>query len=327
MPARHLQQRLPDLDLERRADQVQPRLAAPPKAARRPRPPAAPAPRRTPPSASARAGRPSPPRARSRRRRRGRRARGRCPWPAPGRRACRTSPRRSSSPSPPRAYSPGLIASQRRKRSCSRPDPDSPAGIGGVEHAVPLGEQPLGVVERQVLLVALRADADPLAEHALEMRRAQADARRDLLERRLLAARARRCGRWRGRSPRSGRARSRAWRPRRILACPESSRTARAPHHPNPADTRLRRRARAMPSGAPCPAQLDYATISEIFRRFHAAEPEPKGELAHTQRLHAARRRRALGAGDRQGRQPRDRGALPRRRHARRRCSRSARRG
>ena len=28
--------------------------------------------------------------------------------------------------------------------------------------------------------------------------------------------------------------------------------------------------------------QLDYATISEIFRRFHAAEPEPKGELAHT---------------------------------------------
>ena len=29
------------------------------------------------------------------------------------------------------------------------------------------------------------------------------------------------------------------------------------------------------------PAQLDYATILEIFRRFHAAEPEPKGELAH----------------------------------------------
>jgi endonuclease-3 len=29
-------------------------------------------------------------------------------------------------------------------------------------------------------------------------------------------------------------------------------------------------------------AQLDYATISEIFRRFHAAEPEPKGELDHT---------------------------------------------
>ncbi|WP_111429877.1 endonuclease III [Rhodobacteraceae bacterium DSL-40] len=30
------------------------------------------------------------------------------------------------------------------------------------------------------------------------------------------------------------------------------------------------------------PDQLDYATISEIFRRFHAAEPEPKGELIHT---------------------------------------------
>ena len=28
--------------------------------------------------------------------------------------------------------------------------------------------------------------------------------------------------------------------------------------------------------------QLDYHTISEIFRRFHAAEPEPKGELEHT---------------------------------------------
>ena len=29
-------------------------------------------------------------------------------------------------------------------------------------------------------------------------------------------------------------------------------------------------------------AQLDYTEISEIFRRLHAAEPEPKGELAHT---------------------------------------------
>ena len=29
------------------------------------------------------------------------------------------------------------------------------------------------------------------------------------------------------------------------------------------------------------PEQLDYASISEIFRRFHAAEPEPKGELEH----------------------------------------------
>jgi endonuclease-3 len=29
-------------------------------------------------------------------------------------------------------------------------------------------------------------------------------------------------------------------------------------------------------------AQLDYPTIHEIFRRFHAAVPEPKGELAHS---------------------------------------------
>ena len=28
--------------------------------------------------------------------------------------------------------------------------------------------------------------------------------------------------------------------------------------------------------------QLDYATISEIFRRFHLVQPEPKGELNHT---------------------------------------------
>jgi endonuclease III len=27
--------------------------------------------------------------------------------------------------------------------------------------------------------------------------------------------------------------------------------------------------------------QLDYHTISEVFRRFHLAEPEPKGELEH----------------------------------------------
>jgi endonuclease III len=30
------------------------------------------------------------------------------------------------------------------------------------------------------------------------------------------------------------------------------------------------------------PGQLPYATIDEIFRRFRAAEPEPVGELAHT---------------------------------------------
>lgn len=30
------------------------------------------------------------------------------------------------------------------------------------------------------------------------------------------------------------------------------------------------------------PAQLDYRTNREIFERFHAAEPEPRGELDHT---------------------------------------------
>jgi endonuclease III len=30
------------------------------------------------------------------------------------------------------------------------------------------------------------------------------------------------------------------------------------------------------------PEPLDYATQTEIFRRFHAAVPEPRGELAHT---------------------------------------------
>ena len=29
------------------------------------------------------------------------------------------------------------------------------------------------------------------------------------------------------------------------------------------------------------PEQLDYASISEIFRRFHAADPAPVGELVH----------------------------------------------
>ena len=29
-------------------------------------------------------------------------------------------------------------------------------------------------------------------------------------------------------------------------------------------------------------APLDYSTVGEIFRRFEAAEPEPRGELAHT---------------------------------------------
>ena len=63
------------------------------------------------------------------------------------------------------------------------------AGLeGGVEHGETLVEQALGVVQGQVLEVALGADPDPLAEHPLEMGRAEADRRGDLLERGLLAA-------------------------------------------------------------------------------------------------------------------------------------------
>ena len=74
-------------------------------------------------------------------------------------------------------------------------------------------------------------------------------------------------------------------------------------------------------------AQLDYGTISEIFRRFRAAEPEPKGELVHTNAytLLVAVALSAQATDPR--REPGDRGAVPRRRHARRRCWRSARRG
>ena len=75
------------------------------------------------------------------------------------------------------------------------------------------------------------------------------------------------------------------------------------------------------------PEQLDYATIAEIFRRFHAAEPEPRGELAHTS-AYTLLVAVALSA------QATDRGVnratealFKRRRHAARRCSPSARRG
>ncbi len=30
------------------------------------------------------------------------------------------------------------------------------------------------------------------------------------------------------------------------------------------------------------PKPVDRATLAEVFRRFHAANPEPKGELEHT---------------------------------------------
>ena len=166
-------------------------------------------------------------------------------------------PQAISSPSPARANSPGLIASQRRKRSCSRPDPERPAGVGGVEHAVPLGQQALGVVERQVLLVALGADPDPLAEHPLEMRRAEADAGGDLVQRRLL-------GGARG-DVVDGAADHRvvvglglrAWLGLVRSGCPEATSQRRARTTRNLRKPRLRARARRVPREA-MPEQLDY---------------------------------------------------------------------
>jgi endonuclease III len=39
--------------------------------------------------------------------------------------------------------------------------------------------------------------------------------------------------------------------------------------------------ANAAPGQSPLPLRMTTDTISEVFRRFHAAEPEPKGELEH----------------------------------------------
>ena len=56
--------------------------------------------------------------------------------------------------------------------------------------------------------------------------------------------------------------------------------------------------------------------VEEVFRRFRQAMPEPKTELQLLQPLHAARRRRAFGAGDRRRRQQGDAGALRQSRYA-----------
>ena len=75
------------------------------------------------------------------------------------------------------------------------------------------------------------------------------------------------------------------------------------------------------------PEALDYATISEIFRRFHAAEPEPRGELAHinayTLLVAVALSAQATDSGVNRATEA----LFRRRRHARRRCSSSARPG
>jgi endonuclease III len=40
-------------------------------------------------------------------------------------------------------------------------------------------------------------------------------------------------------------------------------------------------KAAAKPKRTPNPAPVDRATLTEVFRRFHALNPEPKGELEH----------------------------------------------
>ena len=103
----HLQQRLPDLDLERRADQVQPRLAASRRRPPRPTAPAAPAPRRRWRAASGRADRRTPRPARSP----PAKARPQSPRSVPiasaGPNGASKPPQAIVSPSPRRANSPG----------------------------------------------------------------------------------------------------------------------------------------------------------------------------------------------------------------------------
>ena len=196
------------------------------------------------------------------------------------------------------------------------------AGVRGVEHAVPLGEQPLGVVEREILLVALGADADPLAEHPLEVRRAEADAGGDLVERRLL--------RGAGGDMVDGAADHRVvvglgLGHGRLSSLSVARKILRAP-----AGTTRNLRKRLAGPGAHAKgdharaARLcdDFRDIPAVSRRRARAE----GRARPYQRLHPAGRGGALGAGDRPRGEPGDRGAVQGRRHARRRCWRSARR-
>ncbi len=62
------------------------------------------------------------------------------------------------------------------------------AGIGRIQHREPVIQQALGVIQGQVLQIALGADADPLAEHALEVRGAEADRGGNFLKARLILA-------------------------------------------------------------------------------------------------------------------------------------------
>jgi hypothetical protein len=68
------------------------------------------------------------------------------------------------------------------------PGPRQPDLHRRLERRVPLGQQALGMFERQELLEPLGAHARPAAEHPLEMRGAQPRLPRDVLEAQLAPA-------------------------------------------------------------------------------------------------------------------------------------------
>jgi hypothetical protein len=69
------------------------------------------------------------------------------------------------------------------------PASGQPHGMGGGKRGVAFRQQPAGMPNRQILLIALGADADPLAEHPLEMRRAHPHLACKILQRQGGAAR------------------------------------------------------------------------------------------------------------------------------------------
>ena len=115
----------------------------------------------------------------------------------------------------------------------------------------------------------------------------------------------------------SPRSRSRAATPRRRSRGPRR-RTRCSKDDPGLAANEPPRLARlAAIAGGKAPAQaVNPAKRRAIFERLRAANPNPTTELEHAHAVRAAGRRRAFGAGDRQGRQQGDREALPGRQHA-----------
>ncbi len=184
-PRGHPQQRLPDLDLERAAGEVQPRLAAPGEGRRHPR---------RDPLGRLDVGRLRPARPQVVHRRSGPHLR-REGEPAEAAVGAHRQRRAEGRVEPAEGDVEALAGAGELAGAHRLPAQEEvveaagarePGGERRVEHRVPFGEQALGVVEGEILLVALGADPHPLAEHPLEVRRAEPDRSRDLVERRLL---------------------------------------------------------------------------------------------------------------------------------------------